>query len=219
MACWLLFEPDGAGRGRFKAVPDDVVHDPDFRLSEAQWEQLQIPVGIVFVFHQTDQGGPVAFYPGPAGATESLLPLDTWAELQAANPSLAAMLPDVQALLVHRPKGGGQRCFIVPIDACYGLVGIIRRTWKGFDGGEEAWTRDRRLLRRPRGAQPAAARGDTGMSDLRFEIRRWTGRAVRGRADAGVQTPDRGARRSAGPVGRPAHPGAGRGHAPPLQPR
>lgn len=138
--CWLLFEPDGAGRGRFKAVPDDVVHDPDFRLSEAQWEQLQIPVGIVFVFHQTDQGGPVAFYPGPAGATESLLPLDTWAELQAANPSLAAMLPDVQALLVHRPKGGGQRCFIVPIDACYELVGIIRRTWKGFDGGEEAWT-------------------------------------------------------------------------------
>ena len=50
------------------------------------------------------------------------------------------MLPDVQALLVHRPKGGGQRCFIVPIDACYELVGIIRRTWKGFDGGEEAWT-------------------------------------------------------------------------------
>ena len=137
--CFMVFEPEGAGRGRYRAVPDDVTLDPGFQLSEGQWEQLQIPVGIVFVFHQTDQGRPVAFYPGPAGATESLLPLDTWAELQAANPVLAAMLPDVQALLVYRAKRGGQRCFIVPIDACYELVGVIRRTWKGFDGGQEAW--------------------------------------------------------------------------------
>jgi len=30
-------------------------------------------------------------------------------------------------------------CYIVPIDACYELVGRIRRCWKGFDGGEDAW--------------------------------------------------------------------------------
>jgi hypothetical protein len=26
----------------------------------------------------------------------------------------------------------------VPIDACYELVGLLRRTWRGFDGGQEA---------------------------------------------------------------------------------
>jgi len=30
-------------------------------------------------------------------------------------------------------------CYLVPIDACYELVGRIRRCWKGFDGGEDAW--------------------------------------------------------------------------------
>jgi hypothetical protein len=28
---------------------------------------------------------------------------------------------------------------VVPIDACYELVGLVRMHWKGFDGGEEAW--------------------------------------------------------------------------------
>ncbi len=27
----------------------------------------------------------------------------------------------------------------MPIDACYELVGRIRRRWRGFEGGEEAW--------------------------------------------------------------------------------
>jgi hypothetical protein len=28
--------------------------------------------------------------------------------------------------------------YLVPIDACYELVGELRRLWKGFDGGTEA---------------------------------------------------------------------------------
>jgi hypothetical protein len=27
---------------------------------------------------------------------------------------------------------------VVPIDACYELVGKLRLLWKGFDGGQEA---------------------------------------------------------------------------------
>ncbi len=50
------------------------------------------------------------------------------------------MIPDTEALLVYRPRGGGMRCYLVPIDECYELVGIIRRDWKGFDGGADAWT-------------------------------------------------------------------------------
>jgi hypothetical protein len=26
----------------------------------------------------------------------------------------------------------------VPIDRCYELVGVLRRVWRGFDGGQEA---------------------------------------------------------------------------------
>jgi hypothetical protein len=137
--CYFLFAPDGAAGGKYRAVPEDVTLDPDFQLTDRQWDALQIPVAMAFFFHQTDLGRAVAFYPSPAGATESLLPLDTWDEIVAANPMLDAMLPDVQALLVFRARNEARSCYIVPIDACYQLVGLIRRHWKGFDGGEEAW--------------------------------------------------------------------------------
>jgi hypothetical protein len=54
------------------------------------------------------------------------------------------MEPDVEALIVRR-RGRGDaaagefdEAFLVPIDACYELVGELRRLWKGFDGGTEA---------------------------------------------------------------------------------
>lgn len=139
-ACYLLFTHDGAAGGKYRAVPDRRIHDPNFALTDIQWEALQIPVGIAFFFENSQMSQSVAFYPSPAGATESLLPLDTWAEIVAANPLLQTMAPDIEALLVYRPKSGGMRCYLVPIDVCYELVGVIRRDWKGFDGGTEAWT-------------------------------------------------------------------------------
>jgi hypothetical protein len=66
------------------------------------------------------------------GATESQLELDAWAEIAVALPDLE---PDVEALLVRRPHDH----FIVPIDDCYRLVGLIRTRWRGFTGGREVW--------------------------------------------------------------------------------
>ena len=80
----------------------------------------------------------MAFYPSPAGPTESLLTLDAWEEVARDNPVLAEMLPDVEALLVNRLKGG-QEYYLAPIDKCYELVGTIRKHWKGLSGGEEVW--------------------------------------------------------------------------------
>jgi hypothetical protein len=50
-----------------------------------------------------------------------------------------AALPDVEAVLVRKNQNaaGGLDAFIVPIDACYDLVGRIRTLWSGFDGGGE----------------------------------------------------------------------------------
>ncbi len=85
--CYLLFTHEGASLGRYRAVPDRYLYDPAFRLDAAQWEALQIPVAMAFFFANSTLGRFVAFYPSPAGATESLLPLDTWDEIIAANPA------------------------------------------------------------------------------------------------------------------------------------
>jgi hypothetical protein len=138
--CYLLFTPAGAGGRRYRAVPDRYLSFPDMDLSPGRWDELQIPVSVAFFFVNSTLERVAAFYPGPAGATESLLPLDTWDLIVAANPGLATLLPDVEALLVRADRAGGgpSECYLVPIDACYELVGQLRWLWKGFDGGQEA---------------------------------------------------------------------------------
>jgi hypothetical protein len=138
-ACYLLFTAEVASRGRYRAVPDRYLADPGFKISQAAWDAFQIPVRVAFFFHNSLIGRIVAFYPGPAGATESMLNLHAWDDLRAVNPVLETMQPDVEALLISGDRNGGFECFIVPIDACYELTGAMRRHWKGFDGGEQVW--------------------------------------------------------------------------------
>jgi hypothetical protein len=45
---------------------------------------------------------------------------------------------DVEALLVNRVRGAREH-FLVPIDECYSLVGLIRMHWRGLSGGREVW--------------------------------------------------------------------------------
>ena len=140
--CYLVFAPEGAGGSRFRAVPDRFVSFPEFTLLASQWDGLQIPVGVAFFFMNSSLNHVAAFYPSPAGATESMLSLDSWEEIVASNPDLAALLPDVEAFLVRsaerRSGEATAECYLVPIDVCYELVGELRRLWKGFDGGAEA---------------------------------------------------------------------------------
>jgi Family of unknown function (DUF5947) len=137
--CYLLFTSAGAGGGHYRAVPGRYAAFPKFTLSPSQWDALQIPVGLAFFFLNSVLDQVVAFYPGPAGATESELPLDTWSQLVDANPALETLEPDVEAFLVRAGHGEGvTECYIVPIDLCYELVGHLRRVWRGFDGGRES---------------------------------------------------------------------------------
>lgn len=127
-----------SGDGRFRAVPQRGSILDNFRLDDAEWDSLGIPIGLAFFFNSTPQGRVLAFYPGSAGPTESLLPLDTWAQLVADNPVLADFAPDVEALLVNRIKGV-RDYYRAPIDRCYALAGLIRSRWRGVSGGPEAW--------------------------------------------------------------------------------
>ena len=136
--CYLVFLPKGAAQGRYKTVPDRFVQLDGLTLSESLWDQLQIPIGLAFFFFNSPEKKMLAFYPGPAGAMESTLSLEAWNDIAALDPRLAAMESDVEAFLVRRERNTAHEYFIVPIDACYQLVGLIRLCWKGFDGGEEA---------------------------------------------------------------------------------
>ncbi len=137
--CYLLFTAEGSGGTRFRAVPRRFMSVPGLMLSSDRWDSLQIPVSVAFFFFNSALGHLAAFYPGPAGATESELPLDTWEQVADGHPELSTLQPDVEALLVrNRSAQAGTEAFIVPIDICYELVGRLRRVWKGFDGGSDA---------------------------------------------------------------------------------
>ena len=140
-ACALLF--DGRSGAKYKRVPRCVHALNSFKLSDAQWESLMIPINMAFFFNSSVDRRVVVFYPSPAGAVESLLSLEAWQEIVQENNELSAMETDVEALLVNRV--GKSRAnvpaeyYIVPIDECYKLVGLIRAHWRGLSGGTEVW--------------------------------------------------------------------------------
>jgi len=135
-ACAILFS--SAAETKYRRVPRSVRYLPDFHLTDAQWEGLMIPINMAFFFQSSAAGKVIVLYPSPAGATESLLELESWQEIVACNPVLRELEPDTEALLVNRVRGASDH-FIVPIDECYRLVGLIRTKWKGLAGGTEVW--------------------------------------------------------------------------------
>ena len=135
-ACAILLS--GRQGAKYRRVPRVVQFWPDFRMTDAQWEGLHIPINLTFFFHSTPVARVVALYPSPAGATESLLTLEAWRDLAENNPVLAELEPDVEALLVNRVDHA-RDYYRVPVDECYKLVGLIRSKWRGLSGGADVW--------------------------------------------------------------------------------
>ncbi|HEY7314933.1 MAG TPA: DUF5947 family protein [Gemmataceae bacterium] len=135
-ACAILFDKQGAAK--YRRVPRRVRFLPDFRLPDAAWESLHLPIDLAFFLHSTPAGRVISLYPSPAGATESLVPLDAWQTLMEDNPILRDFEPDVEALLVNRTREA-RECYRVGIDESYKLVGLIRTHWRGLSGGTAVW--------------------------------------------------------------------------------
>jgi len=136
--CSLLFDRGGSGNGRYKLVPERRLRLVGFAMNDEAWEELRVPVDMAFFFHSSAAERVLAYYPGPMGPTESQLELNSWQELEQENPILGELEPDVEALLVNRARGArGQ--WLVPLDECYRLVGLIRTWWRGLTGGSEVW--------------------------------------------------------------------------------
>jgi uncharacterized protein DUF5947 len=140
-ACAMLFS--GRAGTKYRRVPRDIRLLSNFRITDAEWDSLLIPINLAFFFQNSLDSRVSALYPSPAGATESLLPLEAWTGIVQSNPILNKMEPDVEALLVNRvglARGvSAAEYYIVPIDACYKLVGLIRIHWRGLSGGTEVW--------------------------------------------------------------------------------
>lgn len=129
--------------GKYRRVSRRAQCLANFQMTEAQWENLYIPINMAFFFQSSVEGKVIALYPSPAGAVESLLSLDAWNEIVQENPILSQLQPDIEALLVnrvgHAHEWSRAEYYIAPIDECYRLVGLIRANWKGLSGGSEVW--------------------------------------------------------------------------------
>ena len=111
-------------------------------MTSAQWDDLMIPIGVAFLVDSSVEGRVLAFYPSPAGPTESTPSLIAWDEIVQQNPVLKKMGPDTEALLVNRlelARTGNCEYYLLPIDKCYELVGLIRSQWRGLSGGTDVW--------------------------------------------------------------------------------
>jgi hypothetical protein len=143
--CAILFS--GREDARFRRVEPRVELLTGFRMTDAQWEDFHLPINLTFFVESTPAGRVLAFYPSPAGAVESLLPLEAWQTLVSQNPALATFEPDVEALLVNRMKTE-RAYFRTPIDECFKLVGLIRAHWRGLSGGTQVWDEVARFFAR-----------------------------------------------------------------------
>jgi hypothetical protein len=130
-ACWALH----SGDAEYRPTGMRTLWLQGFDCSEEMWGLFQIPIGLAFFMRSTVTGGVVAFYPSPAGATESELALEPWEALVERNPVLADLDPDAEALVANRLADPPQYV-IAPIDECYALVGLIKSQWEGISGGD-----------------------------------------------------------------------------------
>ncbi len=121
--------------GKYRRVSRRAQLLANFQMTDAQWDDLLIPINMAFFFNSSVEGRTIPLYPSPAGAVESLLPLDAWSEIVEENPVLSQLRPDIEALLVNRVGHAHDlseaEYYIAPIDECYRLVGLIRDQLEG----------------------------------------------------------------------------------------
>jgi hypothetical protein len=199
--CYLLFTHGQAGGGRYRSVPDRYLADPARPMTPAEWDVLEIPVGLAFFLRSSAAGEVTGFYPSPAGATQCRLDLAAWDRLAAGHPLLAAMAPDVEAALICRTDEAVEH-FVVPIDACYELAGRMRLHWRGFDGGEQArqsiaeFLGQVRSRARPLGGVAGSGLAERGVAGSGLAERGVAGSGLAERGVAGSGLAERGVARS-----------------------
>lgn len=136
-ACAILFDRTAAGNGLLRRIPDRRWHLPDTVDDADTWMALGVPVQLAYlVVH--DDGGATLHYPGPAGTTHADVGDLAWADFVRHHPCLGGIEPHVEAVLV-REQQRRRSSYLVPVDDCFRLIALMRRSWTGFTGGDAVW--------------------------------------------------------------------------------
>ena len=134
----MLFT-DEAAELRYRAVPDRYLSFPDVSLDARSYDELEIPWRPCFLVLQLGAESDSRLLSRAGGRYRIGTLLAAWQRILEANHELRVLRADVEALLLRADSGGDSfSCHLVPIDACYALVGRLRQVWRGFDGGTEA---------------------------------------------------------------------------------
>ena len=219
--CYLLFSDQHAAL-RYRAVPDRYVSFPDFVFDAAAWDELQIPVSLAFVFRNSVQERVVAFYPSPAGATESELDAGgVGPRHRTTTPRWAPCCPTSRPCSSTAPsRGAGSSA------ACWCPSTSATSWWARCAPPGADSTAVRRRGPRWRSSSPAPrrehvrpARSSPGKRHDRPEVRgpRHHCRALRRRAAAQGAARHQRVDRVAGARDRAALPGPDRAAAPPVR--
>jgi hypothetical protein len=121
-ACATLFSSDG----RYRALPRDVRLLPGLGLTVADLQALGVPVRLACFVRDDERGtGGRAVYPSVAGAVTTRLDASAFALLESKSDVIATLSPRVEALLV-RADPPRERAYLVPLDVCYRLIGLLR---------------------------------------------------------------------------------------------
>ncbi len=124
---------------------------PNFHLTDAQWEDLALPIDLAFLVYSTPAKKMMAFH------FRSFCRRDRIASarcppgisLVADNPALDPHAsPTSESSLVNR-VGERRLYYLAPIDVCFELVGLMRTHWRGLSGGEEVWREIDAFFARP----------------------------------------------------------------------
>lgn len=152
-ACATLFDHHEVGGRRYRLVPERRQRLEDFRLDDAGWDALGVPVALAFFVRDHARARVIAVCPSPIGTIDAAVDEASWARVENDNPVLAGLQPDVETLLVHRARGAREH-WLAPIDDGYRLAAVVRRHWKGLSGGQEVWAEIGRFF------QALAGKGD-----------------------------------------------------------
>jgi hypothetical protein len=96
-----------------------------FELDKATWQRLGVPVGLAYFALRGASPEIVASFPGRAGVVQAAVPGALWRALSETHSVLAALSPEVEALLVRRTPGR-RDYFHVSIDHCFRLTELLR---------------------------------------------------------------------------------------------
>ena len=181
--CYLLFTPEGAGGGRYRAVPDRYLSFPDFALSPGQWDSAADPGQRGVLLPELDARPGRRVLPEPGRRHRVAAAARHLGRGRRRQPRAGDLAPTSRRSCARRPHGGGA----ASATSCRSTPAT---SWSascaGSGGASTAGGGARRagsVLRR-RAVQPAVAAESRPMSDARRSRSSARGRAPRRGADA-----------------------------------